>query len=78
VFVPSLRKFKKIRCAGSRAIAFAAAHEQPFKPSHYCGTFDLNVSPAAETNYILHVALLQVLRLPKNRTHTTKLQATEA
>jgi hypothetical protein len=54
VFVPSLRKFKKFRCAGSRAMAFAATHEQSFPLSHYCGTCDLNVSPAAETNDLLH------------------------
>lgn len=79
MFVPSLRKFKKFRCAGSRTVAFAATHEQTFPLSHYYGTCDLlNVSPAAKTNDLLHVAVLQMLLLPKNRTHTTKLQATEA
>jgi hypothetical protein len=62
VFVASLNKFKKFRYDGSRAVAFAAIHEQPFPLSHYCGTCDLlYVSPAAETNDFLHVAMLQVL-----------------
>jgi hypothetical protein len=40
--------------------------------------FSIIVEPAAETTDLLQVALLQVLLLPKNRTHTTNLQATEA
>ena len=62
-------------------------HSKPLAARHGRGTAwarhamcesAFNVSPAAETNDLLHVAVLQVLLVPKNRTHTTKLQATEA